>query len=367
MQGASRITLFIFALLLLLATGCASERPPSGGKTDDTPLQVLASDPAPESVNVTRQRIQLTFNQEITARQLLKLLVMTPSIGRYDIAQNGKSASIQLDNQLESNRTYLLTIDKNLKDHRGRTLPAPYSLAFSTGSTLDSGVMSGKVLNADGSPAAQAQLLAFAERTSAADKESLLTRKAEYVTQSDASGAFSFQHLAAGSYRVVAVRHHESGFRQMIGSEKIGLSSMTLISTGASELLLRFPETSQNLTKEKAISASTDSGGISGRCFASADAVIVEATNAATSWRMLASRDRNGVFFYSFPKLPAGSYTVSAFLPHLGKKADAEQRWFGGSIEPFLPAEPFGVYPAKVTVRARWMTEHVDIHIKTSP
>ena len=164
MHSFSRIMKICFILLLWLHGGCASDRPPSGGPFDTTPLQVVFISPAPSSVNVSTDRIHLTFSHYISGRQLLDALHFSPSIGAYDIDVKGNQVEIKVFKPLEKNRTYVITIDKNLRDYRGRTFPAPYTLAFSTGPVLDAGIISGKVINADFSPAANALLLAFTER-----------------------------------------------------------------------------------------------------------------------------------------------------------------------------------------------------------
>ena len=76
----------LLLLLLWLAGGCASDRPPSGGAADTTPLRVISSDPEPSALHVATNTIRLTFNHYVTARQLIKALHFTPSIEGYDIA-----------------------------------------------------------------------------------------------------------------------------------------------------------------------------------------------------------------------------------------------------------------------------------------
>ena len=228
-----------FILLLWLAGGCASDRPPTGGPLDTTPLQVLFSDPAPSAINVSTDRIHLTFSHYISGRQLLNSLLFSPSIGEYDIAVKGKEVDIRVFKPLEKNRTYVITLDKNLKDTRGRSFPGPYTIAFSTGPVIDTGIISGKVINADFSPATNALLLAFSEQSNTSATGNLLNRVPDYLIQANASGAFSFNNIAPGLYKIFAVNNRNNDLRYNYKTEEVGLSNASMVPSGSSNLLFR--------------------------------------------------------------------------------------------------------------------------------
>ncbi len=370
MPSSYRITKVFLILLLCLASGCASDRPPSGGPLDTTPLQVIFSDPAPSAVQVSTEKIRLTFNHALSARQLLNSVIISPSIGAFDIAVSGKNMEIKGFRPLEQERTYTLTIDRKLSDSRGRTFATPYRIAFSTGAVIDRGIIRGTVINADCSPATNALIVAFAERPEAKESPGLLQREPDYFIQADSSGAFSLEHLAKGLYRMVAFNDRNGDLRIDTATEETGLCSKAVLPTGTSNLLFRLSEIPRKGDKVPPRASSNthapdETGSISGTCFASGQYAIVEASSLTASYRTTASRTRNGELSYAFPELPRGSYTITACIPANGQKPDPERQWNPGSIEPFQPAEPFGFYPEKVTVRPRWTTEHIDIRITT--
>ena len=355
----------LFMLLLWIASGCASDIPPSGGPTNTDPLRILFSDPAPLSLNVSTGIIRLTFNHEVTARQLLNALIFSPSIGVYDITIDGKNAELSLDKPLARNQTYSITLNKTLRDNMGRTFAAPYALTFSTGATINNSTISGKVINNDFSPATNALILAFAEDPGTTGTGDLLQNIPDYLVQADITGTFSFHHIAAGSYRIIAINDKNNDLHFAPGSEEIGLCSTALVPTGSANLIFRFSELSRKSqpSSVKTPPAPSETGGISGRCFASGEEIVVEASTPTASFSTTASRNKKGVFHYSFKELPPGSYTISAYSSNR-KKNETKSPWNPGSVNPFLPAEPFGYYPEKVTVRAHWSAEHIDIHIK---
>ena len=56
--------------------------------------------------------------------------------------------------------------------------------------------------------------------------------------------------------------------------------------------------------------------------------------------------------------IPAGDYTIRAYVEH-----DSTLQYYSGKSFPYQFAEPFGVYPDEVKVRARWTTEGVEIRL----
>jgi uncharacterized protein (DUF2141 family) len=573
MQSTSRIMTVLFTLLTLLHAGCASDRPPSGGPADNTPLRVIFSDPAPASTNAASGKIRLTFSHEISARQLTNSLLFYPAAGNYDVSVNGKDAEIRFYQPLDNNRTYTLSLDRNLRDYRRRTFSAPYTLAFSPGPAIDAGTIGGTVLNEDWSPATNALVLAFADQ---ADKNSaatnLLTGEPDYLVQANRAGTFTFNNIKPGSYRIFAVNDRNSDRRYNYRSEETGQSSVALVSSSRKEstgILLRLtglqseagtllscrpitqkqleislfqpvltssfdagnveirpdgssalvpvvaaysknrsmldrefivvtaglkpaqpyfislrsdekcgktgeiafyssslsslgqplsvtilpenrsdpayldrawplfgkavilgfstpqdaaeidravtlaesgngtkgtirfslikidsrtfalkPEggfkpgqyytvsvntgtiagkTAKTVVSRFRTAAKEDTGILSGTCFAQGDYVVVEAKAAgsASSYSTTAQREKNGVFRYTFPELPPGSYSVSAFVPSVKKQPEPYRQWNPGSLAPYQPAEPFGLHAGPVMIRAQWSTANIDIHINS--
>ncbi|NTV98042.1 MAG: hypothetical protein HGA70_02635 [Chlorobiaceae bacterium] len=565
MQGTNRITGFLAILLVMLACGCASDRPPSGGTADTTPLRVLLSSPEPSEINVSSRSIRLKFNHFFTGRQLVKAISFSPSVGPYDLSVEGKNAEIKFLEPLNSNSTYILFIDKNLKDFKGRSFSEPFSIAFSTGPSINGGTIEGNVCTGEYSPAGSALVLAYASGREPGNMADLLKSAPDFRTQTNASGAFSFRNLPPGQYRIFAVNDRNGDMRYSGPVEEVGLTAsptipdgsaglsimlsrsstvpgivascraidrnhleirtkvpvspsvfreslpeireadsgsplpvvswfgknMSLLddefilstgimrhgklyrtAAGASEgiefygsgakpeatplkaavfpengsdpafldkawpsqgnaVVIRFslPQDEQAVTRavslqdagsgtglkcsvttldprtfalkplsgfkpgstykvtvametiappapksEKPIAVESlftasmpdDAGTLTGSCVARGPFIIVEARMAGSRssiYRTRASRDRSGIFRYTFNGLPPGQYTVMAFVPATEKEPDLWRPRFPGSLEPFRPAEPFSLSLPTVNVRARWVTEHIDISI----
>ncbi|MCI0531160.1 MAG: Ig-like domain-containing protein [candidate division Zixibacteria bacterium] len=103
---------------------------------------------------------------------------------------------------LKNNQTYILTVGAQASDLQGNKLGDSYSLAFSTGASIDSGEISGSVY-VNGKP--QAGLAVWAYNLSENDSVLPWKRPPDYGTQSGTTGQFELDFLASAVYRIIAV------------------------------------------------------------------------------------------------------------------------------------------------------------------
>ena len=110
---------------------------------------------------------------------------------------------------LRDSTTYILTLDKQLKDYRGVSLNQPITLAFSTGPVIDKGVIAGRVAEASTDADVEGlDVLAF--ESGAVDSAGngqwrLIGAVPTYRTQTDSDGEFTFANLPDRPFAVVAV------------------------------------------------------------------------------------------------------------------------------------------------------------------
>jgi hypothetical protein len=194
------------AVLLLLAS-CANPVSPSGGPRDETPPRIATSRPAAEATDVSGRTVQILFNEYVEQESLREALSVTPRpAGRLEFDWNGRSVDITFPEPFRDSTTYLLTIDKALKDVReGTALEQPILLAFSTGTQIDRGRLAGRVVgNRRGAPREGLDVYAYA--ASVADS-ARLPEAPLYRTQTGPEGTFAFAYLREDRrYYVVALR-----------------------------------------------------------------------------------------------------------------------------------------------------------------
>lgn len=200
-----RIRILAFTLIFAALSGCATPVAPSGGPPDETPPEVVATTPAEGAVNVDADAIRITFSEYVQETSLPQALSISPGFGqRLEYSWSGRSVVVRFPEPLRENTTYVVTLDTNLRDAHSVALRSPIVLAFSTGPTISSGVLSGRVVDwIAGGPIAGVDVLAYALPDSAAP-DSLPDRPA-YRTQTGTDGDFSFEYLTEQFYYVAAL------------------------------------------------------------------------------------------------------------------------------------------------------------------
>lgn len=193
-------------LCAILLASCATPMPPTGGPPDEMPPQIEASTPVPGSVNVSGETIRITFSEYVDEGSFSQALSISPDPAvAAEISWSGRSVEIRLPDGFRPNTTYVVTLDTELRDVRNVALTSPVTLAFSTGPTISTGRLSGRVvLPRTADPAAGVDVFAYARPDSSAP-DSLPARPA-YRTQTEPSGAFSFTHLTEQYYYVIGLR-----------------------------------------------------------------------------------------------------------------------------------------------------------------
>jgi hypothetical protein len=136
-----------------------------------------------------------------------------------DIHWDGRDLVLSPDSTWDSGQTYILTVQAEARDARGNRLAATFQTAFSTGPTLDSGRIQGRILR-EARPVPGALALCYRLPRTRVNPE---TDTADYVVQADEQGQFVFSYLGDGSYRVFGLDDHDRDWLWNIGSEDIAV------------------------------------------------------------------------------------------------------------------------------------------------
>lgn len=150
--------------------------------------------------------LRIEFSEYVDQASFARAFSITPEFSEpVDISWRGRTATIEFPEDLRPNTTYIVQIGTDLRDARGVALRSPISLAFSSGTQIDQGTLSGRVVHPDdGSPVAGIDVYAY--RDIAADTLDALPAAPDYRTQSGADGAFTFRYLPEGtSFYVIAL------------------------------------------------------------------------------------------------------------------------------------------------------------------
>ena len=116
-----------------------------------------------------------------------------------EIKYKGDKVNIYFPDSLFSEQTYILSINRELKDEHGVPLSQGIQLAFSTGSRIDKSKVHGRVFY---NGAASSLLWKLKDST---DHIDFYKRMPDYSIDANDEGEYEFSYLSAGDYKVIGV------------------------------------------------------------------------------------------------------------------------------------------------------------------
>ncbi len=225
---------FLFAAYLICCGTsffCAGQVAPSGGPVDTTPPVILESTPQKGELRFNGRSITIGFNKYVDRTSFQQSLFISPPLGRLIFDWSGKDVEIHFADRLRDSTTYVLTGGTDFHDTRNNRIPTAFSLAFSTGESLDSAAVSGRVVAAK-----PEGTMMYAYRLDKIFADTLNPSKTlpDYLTQAGTNGTFAFSNLALGKYRVIAVRDQYRNLLYDVQSDEYGVAGSDLLLTAAS-------------------------------------------------------------------------------------------------------------------------------------
>ncbi len=200
-------TLFIVSILYALAVtnvGCGQIGMPTGGPRDSIPPRLTNASPKPNSINVSSNKITLTFDEyvELKEAQTNVLISPLPKISP-SVDFKLKTVTIKLKDTLQPNTTYSINFGSAIVDINEGNPLKDFVYVFSTGSQIDTLMLNGNIIIAE-TGKTDSTLIAMLYRN--ADDSAVQKRKPDYVARLKGDGSFSFVNLPAGSFNVYALK-----------------------------------------------------------------------------------------------------------------------------------------------------------------
>ncbi|MEX1139212.1 MAG: Ig-like domain-containing protein, partial [Bacteroidota bacterium] len=229
-----------FGLLpAVLVLSCAGQAPPSGGPEDMEPPQIISVYPAPYTTLYNDSKIVLEFDEYVDRNSVNQSIFISPFLGGLEFDWSGKEVEISFKEKLKDSTTYVVNVGTDVKDvRRGNRMAQAFTLAFSTGASIDRGGISGTVYpRSPGQPVSGVMM--FAYKLSGMDPDTLNPKSAspDYITQTGDGGEFFLNHLSFGPYRVFAVRDEYRNLVYDPETDEFGIPSRSILLTEGDTLV----------------------------------------------------------------------------------------------------------------------------------
>ena len=185
---------------------CAAIQSPSGGPKDNTPPILLSSYPESGSTRFSSGKVDLVFSEYLQEKSINNAITILPTTKTpAEIKYKGDKVTIFFPDSLLSNQTYIISINRELKDEHGVPLAQGIQLALSTGERIDKSELSGQIFY---NGKASGLLWKIKDST---DHVNFYKRLPDYKIDASDDGKYLFSYLSPGSYKIVAVDRSISG------------------------------------------------------------------------------------------------------------------------------------------------------------
>ena len=222
MKNLAKYIIF-FAAAFFLA-GCANVVTPSGGPKDQKMPVVLDESPKNNSTNFTGKSIHLTFDEFVTLNNPSNNVMISPPTNKKPTYRtSGKTLIIRFEEPLKPNTTYSINFGDAIKDlHEGNVFKG-YTFNFSTGESIDTLSLKGKLMSASKlSPQESFIVGLYSTDNDTLTIDSLPYRvKPDYITKTDKNGIFEFSGLADKEYLIFALNDNNSNLIYDLPNEEI--------------------------------------------------------------------------------------------------------------------------------------------------
>ena len=217
------IPIVLIGLYCTHTSSCANTTgAPTGGPKDTIPPVITATLPDSNATNVATHKtsVTITFDEYVQLKDASKNITLSPpQKKRPETKIKGKSVVVTFPEDLDSNKTYALNFGMALADNNeGNALPN-YVYSFSTGSYIDSMLVSGTILDYTTLLPQENITVALYEQPK---DSSVFNTLPDAVTKSDVWGYFCVRNLKPVPYAVYAFKDENNNNLYDPGIESVG-------------------------------------------------------------------------------------------------------------------------------------------------
>ena len=185
---------------------CAAIQSPPGGLKDEIPPELIQTIPDGGSIHFKGGRVELIFSEFVDANTVERSIRVLPTLPEDpEIIYKGRRIFVEFPDSLNENQTYIISIDRTLKDEHKVALAQGIQVAFATGDKIDEGKISGTVTYQ------KASSVHLWKVQNEEDLTEFYKRIPDYVVDASDSGQYEFGYLSDGNYRLIAVDRSASG------------------------------------------------------------------------------------------------------------------------------------------------------------
>ncbi len=214
------------ALCILVLVSCAKRGSITGGAKDTIAPVLTASFPKNFSTEFKGNTVKLTFNEFIKLKDLRKQLIISPPMKNEPLilpVTPSKIITIKINDTLQDNTTYSFNFGQSMADNNEGNPLNQFKYVFSTGKTIDSLAIGGKVKDAYLKDVESFVSVMLYDVDKNYNDSIVYKQMPRYVTNTlDSLKSFRLENLKAGKYMLVAMKDYNTNNKFDPKKDKIG-------------------------------------------------------------------------------------------------------------------------------------------------
>ncbi len=227
------LNIILIAGLLLSTVQCAKRASPTGGPKDSIPPVLINASPKLNTVFFDGDGFNMTFNEYVTLKDLSKQLIISPPLNStqykvYPVTGASKKVTLKLLDTLLDNTTYTFNFGESIIDFNESNPSSYLTYTLSTGATIDSLFIRGRVTDAFERETERFISLQLYPVDSVYTDSVIYTQKPLYVTSTLDTTIYRFQNLRAGKYALIALEDKAGNYFFDQNSDKIGFNEQLI-------------------------------------------------------------------------------------------------------------------------------------------
>ena len=194
---------FIYVGMAAGLYACASTGQPDGGPYDETPPKFISANPVLKSINNTRKKVSIEFDEFIKLEKASeKVVISPPQIEMPEVKVSGKKVIVHFIDTLQSNTTYTVDFGDAIVDNNEGNPLGNFCYSFSTGDVIDTMEVSGVVLDAQNLEPIKGIQVGLHKNL---DDTAFVKKPFDRLSRTDSRGKFTIKGIAPGKYRIYAL------------------------------------------------------------------------------------------------------------------------------------------------------------------
>ena len=218
------IVLFISISFLFIT--CANKGTPGGGPKDETPPEIVKSEPDNFSVHFNTNEIKIYFDEYIKLKDIQKQLIISPPMKTQPLIKPlggaSKFITITIFDTLQPNTTYAFNFGNSIQDNNEGNPFSYFRYVFSTGDYIDSLTVSGAIKDAFDKETESFVNVALYEVDSTFKDSIIYKEVPKYITNTlDSLTTFTIENIKEGKYLLVGLKDNNGDNKFQQKSDKI--------------------------------------------------------------------------------------------------------------------------------------------------